>query len=187
LAPQAGFEPATLRLTGGQRSVSRPLRRFAGRCRIALHPSQNPPFFRLRLVPAFAAICRSLLLPKGKKRATSRRKPPEDGVDRVLAKDRCAESITFAGRFHCRCATRKKRPMLPSHPRAIASKGTIGRSVQILGRKEFLRTTGGTCSTGAVTRRLTFLANAAAARSLSRPRGRTRRRAPCRPRGSPSA
>ena len=34
LAPQAGFEPATLRLTGEKRSVSRPLRRCAPRCRI---------------------------------------------------------------------------------------------------------------------------------------------------------
>src|SRR3989442_3508102 len=30
LAPQAGLEPATLRLTGGKRNVSRPLLRCAG-------------------------------------------------------------------------------------------------------------------------------------------------------------
>jgi hypothetical protein len=49
------------------------MRTFAAVCRtlqIVLHHLQNPPTFHLRLVPAFAAICRSLLLPKGKKRAT---------------------------------------------------------------------------------------------------------------------
>jgi hypothetical protein len=37
LAPQPGFEPGTLRLTGGKNVVSRPLRRCAGRCRITRH------------------------------------------------------------------------------------------------------------------------------------------------------
>ena len=35
VAPQAGFKPATLRLTGGKRNVSRLLLRCAGPCRIA--------------------------------------------------------------------------------------------------------------------------------------------------------
>ena len=39
VAPQVGFEPTTLRLTGGKRSVSRPLRACVGRCRILLHHS----------------------------------------------------------------------------------------------------------------------------------------------------
>ena len=54
LAPQAGLEPATLRLTGGTRSVSRPLLRLAGRRRIELHLSQNPSIFTF-------ALCRRLL------------------------------------------------------------------------------------------------------------------------------
>jgi hypothetical protein len=74
LAPQAGFEPATLRLTGGKRNVSRPLRRFAGHCRIVRHHSENPPIFDLRFVPPLAAVCRSLLPRKGNKRATCGRK-----------------------------------------------------------------------------------------------------------------
>ena len=52
-APQPGFEPGTLRLTGGTRSVSRPLRRCAGRCRIAHHPR------RVRQCSTFA-LCRPL-------------------------------------------------------------------------------------------------------------------------------
>ena len=39
VAPQPGFEPGTLRLTGGTRSVSRLLRNCAGRCRIPLYHS----------------------------------------------------------------------------------------------------------------------------------------------------
>ena len=38
-APRAGLEPATLRLTGGKRSVSRGLRVFAECCRIRLRLS----------------------------------------------------------------------------------------------------------------------------------------------------
>ena len=37
VAPRAGLEPATLRLTGGKRNVSRALRPPARRCRIAHH------------------------------------------------------------------------------------------------------------------------------------------------------
>ena len=74
LAPQAGLEPASLRLTGGKRNVSHPLRTFAGRCRIAPHSSYFLPIFGLRLVPALAVVCRSLVHRKGKKRATSRRR-----------------------------------------------------------------------------------------------------------------
>ena len=70
LAPQAGFEPATLRLTAGKRNVSRALPPCAGGCRIARHHSKNPAIFGLRFVPALAAICRSLVHRKGKKRAT---------------------------------------------------------------------------------------------------------------------
>jgi hypothetical protein len=75
LAPQAGFEPATLRLTGGKNELSRALPPFAGRCRTVRQPSKNLAVFRFRLMPGFAALCRSLLLPKGKKRATSQLKP----------------------------------------------------------------------------------------------------------------
>ena len=74
MAPQAGLEPATLRLTGGKRSVSRPLRRCAGRCRIARSSLVESADFRPSLCAALAAVCRSLLHRKGKKRATSRRK-----------------------------------------------------------------------------------------------------------------
>jgi hypothetical protein len=38
-ARPAGLEPATSWFVGGKRSVSRPLRRLAGQCRIELHPS----------------------------------------------------------------------------------------------------------------------------------------------------
>ena len=72
MAPQAGFEPATLRLTGGKRSVSRPLRPCVGCRRIVRHPPKIQRFFELRFVSALAPVCRSLLHPKGKKRATSR-------------------------------------------------------------------------------------------------------------------
>ncbi len=58
MAPRAGLEPATLRLTGGTRSVSRPLPRCAGRCR----------FVRRALVKScdfdpspYATPCRRLL------------------------------------------------------------------------------------------------------------------------------
>ncbi len=100
LAPEAGFEPATLRLTapaasrrrrwrtetgpnrggfwrGGKIDVSRALPPFADLCRTLRPPAQNLAVFRFRLMPAFAALCRSLLLPKGKKRATS--SAPSDG------------------------------------------------------------------------------------------------------------
>src|SRR6185295_13367524 len=39
VAPQVGLEPTTLRLTGGKRNLSRPLRPCAGRWWIALHRS----------------------------------------------------------------------------------------------------------------------------------------------------
>src|SRR5262245_14716972 len=71
MAPQAGLEPATLRLTAGKDSVSRPLPHFAGSCWTLRSSPKNQAVFRFRLVPAFAALCRSLLLRKGKKRATS--------------------------------------------------------------------------------------------------------------------
>src|SRR5205814_3768184 len=73
----AGFEPATLRLTAGKRNVSRPLRACAGHCRIERHRSQNRVLFDLRFVWRLAAVCCSLLLRKGKKRATSTDRPPE--------------------------------------------------------------------------------------------------------------
>jgi hypothetical protein len=71
LAPRAGLEPATLRLTGGKRSVSHPLRRLAECCRSRSHLSYRPTTCDLRLVPTLAAVCCSLLHSKGKKRATS--------------------------------------------------------------------------------------------------------------------
>jgi len=70
LAPQAGFEPATLRLTGGKRNVSRPLRLSAGRCRIARAHSEHSATSGLCFVPPLAAVCSSLVRSKGKKRAT---------------------------------------------------------------------------------------------------------------------
>jgi hypothetical protein len=70
-----GFEPATLRLTGGKNELSRALPPFAGLCRTLRQPAKNLPILRFRLMPGFAALCRPLLLPKGKKRATSGRDP----------------------------------------------------------------------------------------------------------------
>src|SRR5216684_7905967 len=57
LAPQAGFEPATLRLTGGKNEISRALPPFAGLCRTLRPPLKNLAVFRFRLMPAFAALC----------------------------------------------------------------------------------------------------------------------------------
>ena len=84
---QAGLEPATLRLTGGKSVVSRALPRCAGRCRIGHRRSENRTIFGFRFVPPFAAVCRSLVHRKGKKRATSQEGFPRDDADRVLAKD----------------------------------------------------------------------------------------------------
>ena len=39
VAPQPGLEPGTLRLTAGKRNISRPLRPYAGRYRIARYRS----------------------------------------------------------------------------------------------------------------------------------------------------
>src|SRR6202521_3195694 len=72
MAPQAGFEPATLRLTGGKYDASRALPPFADLCRTLHQPAQNLPIFRFRPLPGFAALCRPLLLPKGKKREIGR-------------------------------------------------------------------------------------------------------------------
>jgi hypothetical protein len=72
LAPQAGFEPATLRLTGGKNEISRALPSFAGICRTLRQPAKNLAIFRFRPLPRFAGLCRPLLQPKGKKRARLR-------------------------------------------------------------------------------------------------------------------
>ena len=53
LAPQAGFEPATLRLTGGKRSVSRALLVLAQSCWMAHFTNENLANFAL-------ALCRGL-------------------------------------------------------------------------------------------------------------------------------
>jgi hypothetical protein len=105
LAPQAGFEPATLRLTGGKNGVSRSLRPCAGRCRSVRHHSKNPAISDLRFVPPFAAVCCSLLHRKGKKRATliasnanlRRKIPPQImalSVDPVMGHD--GRTATFS-------------------------------------------------------------------------------------------
>jgi hypothetical protein len=79
LAPRAGFEPATLRLTAGTNGVSRPLRDVAASCQIERRARRDRATSDLRLVPAFAGLCRALRSPKGKKRATS--KLTEDSTD----------------------------------------------------------------------------------------------------------
>ena len=81
MAPQAGFEPATLRLTGELNDISRPLPRCAARCRIAHRYSKKSPISYLRFVPLFAAICFPLLRRKGKKRATSDSRVPVGTVN----------------------------------------------------------------------------------------------------------
>jgi hypothetical protein len=48
---------------------------FAARCRIVRCGSQKSGDLDFRLVPLFAGLCRPLLHPKGKKRATLRRLP----------------------------------------------------------------------------------------------------------------
>jgi hypothetical protein len=73
VAPQAGFEPATLRLTGGNSDVCRALPPFAGSCRTLRQRPKNLAVFRFRPMRGFAALCRPLLQSKGKKRATSLR------------------------------------------------------------------------------------------------------------------
>ena len=93
LAPQAGFEPATLRLTGGKRNVSRSLRPGAGRCRIGRHRAWNRAVFDLRVVSRLAAVCRPLLLRKGKKRATSHERFPQTTTIEVTAKDSAGPGI----------------------------------------------------------------------------------------------
>jgi hypothetical protein len=60
LAPQAGFELATLRLTGGKNVVSRALPPFADLCRTLRQPRRIWRFsgFALcRALPPFAALC----------------------------------------------------------------------------------------------------------------------------------
>jgi hypothetical protein len=44
---------------------------FADLCRTLRQPAQNLAVFHFRPLPGFAALCRPLLHPKGKKRATS--------------------------------------------------------------------------------------------------------------------
>ncbi len=60
LAPQAGFEPATLRLTAGKRNVSGPCRRvldFAAPCAIAHRIGRCSTFALCRALLPFAAVC----------------------------------------------------------------------------------------------------------------------------------
>jgi hypothetical protein len=76
LAPQVGFEPTTLRLTGGKNLVSRALLTLVLRCRNLRPHLGYRAILDFRLVPLFAAVCRPLLPPKGKKRATSQRRSP---------------------------------------------------------------------------------------------------------------
>jgi hypothetical protein len=45
---------------------------FAALCRTLRPPAKNLAIFRFRLMSGFAALCRLLLQPKGKKRATFR-------------------------------------------------------------------------------------------------------------------
>jgi len=70
LAPQVRFELTTLRLTGGKSVVSRALPGIVPLCRTAHPHEQNPAIPRLRFVPLFACVCRTLWRPKGNKRAT---------------------------------------------------------------------------------------------------------------------
>jgi hypothetical protein len=49
----------------------------------------------LRLVPQFATICLPLLLPKGKKGATPRRRLQQNDTDRVLVKDTVGNRISL--------------------------------------------------------------------------------------------
>jgi len=73
LAPQAGFEPATLRLTAEKRSASCRVRLVAWSCRIEHSPPWRLADFCLRSVSRCPSVCRHLLHPKGKKRATYQR------------------------------------------------------------------------------------------------------------------
>ena len=88
VAPRAGLEPATLRLTGGKSVGSRPLPQCAGRCRIGRRRSENRNDFRVSLC---AALCRGLPLlgaPKGQEKGNVSEKLPAGRADRVSAKDR---------------------------------------------------------------------------------------------------
>jgi putative transposase len=58
---------------------------------LARQPPKNLAVFRFRLMPGFAALCRSLLLPKGKKRATSQLKP-QGGDHHAIRRARSNES-----------------------------------------------------------------------------------------------
>ena len=87
--PQAGFEPATLGLTGGTRSGSRSLPQCAARCWIAPHHSSKLMIFDLRPVPALAVVCRRLVHGKGKKRATCRRQTRQSRGHRLLQAKFC--------------------------------------------------------------------------------------------------
>ena len=67
MAPQAGFEPATLRLTGGKNDISRPLLGFAGPC---VRPRRIWRFFGFalyRALPPFAGLCCSQRARKGQR------------------------------------------------------------------------------------------------------------------------
>jgi hypothetical protein len=72
MAPRAGFEPATLRLTAGTNGVSRALPEVAALCWIERRVHRNGATSDLRPVPALAGLCRRVLHRKGKERATSK-------------------------------------------------------------------------------------------------------------------
>jgi len=68
LAPQAGFEPATLRLTGGKRSVSRRLRLVAFLCRSAHLTLVKSSDFSLSLRVAFCGRLLAFVASKGQEK-----------------------------------------------------------------------------------------------------------------------
>src|SRR5580704_3042420 len=105
MAPQAGFEPATLRLTGGKSAVSRALPPFADPCRTLRQPPQNLAAFQFRPLPGFAALCRPLLHPKGKKRATSQDATPARRVKPRMVANPDTRDLLPATNRHAHCTS----------------------------------------------------------------------------------
>src|SRR5437773_12577400 len=66
LAPQAGLEPATFRLTGGKNGISGALRDVAARCCIVRQRSRNPVIFRLALFRALALLAGFCFIPRAR-------------------------------------------------------------------------------------------------------------------------
>jgi hypothetical protein len=145
LAPQAGFEPATLRLTAGINGVSRALREFAARCGIERGARQNWAISDFRFVPAFVApkgqeqgnvethrssgkVTAALIETpdRGGRRGVPHLRPARDRVASTLAtQDQSCPTLSCQTRFLCGSPTfahachRRRELRLASHAKVV--------------------------------------------------------------------